>query len=269
MAVKITSVDEAIEDTGLKILVHGQAGAGKTVLCATTKEPTLILNIEGGLLSLKGAPSYIKTVKIESIANLEEVLIMLQQQRDADDQQYKWVCLDSLSDIAETVLANEMEKSTDPRKTYPAFQAEVVKLVKGYRNLNGYNIVMTAKQMSTKDDFTGITLYSPSMPGNKLGPALPYLFDEVFALRVEKDEEGDDYRVLQTGRDVMFEAKDRSGMLKTFEPPKLYAIHEKIHGKEVEVEYSEVAEEKVEVGDIPDFSKGAEKYEEVENGHNV
>ena len=54
----------------------------------------------------------------------------------------------------------------------------------------------------------GRMLYSPSMPGNKTAQALPYFFDEVLALRVEKDADG------QPQRGIMAPARrlvDRQG----------------------------------------------------------
>lgn len=228
--IKITSVQDAVKDTGLKCVVHGLSGAGKTRLCATTGESTLILNVEGGLLSIVDAPSYIKTAKIENLEQFDEVYQFLKEQRTSGNQEFSWVAIDSISDVAETVLKNEMEKSNDPRKSYPAFQAEMIRLIKAFRDLEGYNVIMTAKQGLVKDEYTGITLRVPSMPGNKLGPAIPYLFDNVFALRVEKDEDGEDYRVIQTSRDILYEAKDRSGKLNMYEKPDLQHIFNKTHG---------------------------------------
>lgn len=233
MAIKITSVEEAVDDTGIKILVHGLAGSGKTRLCATAEEPTLILSAEGGLLSIRDAGDHIKTAKIMSLAEFDEAYQMLKSDRDEGKQVFSLVALDSVTEIAEEVLKNELEMCNDPRKSYPAFQAKVVALIKSFRNLAGYDVIMTCKQDLIKDDYTGITLRMPSMPGNKLGPAVPYLFDEVFALRVEKDEEGLDYRVIQTNRDIMFEAKDRSGSLNVFERPNLKHIFSKIRGEKV------------------------------------
>lgn len=229
MAINITSIDEAIEDNGLKILVHGLSGAGKTMLCASTGSPTLILNAEGGLLSIRGAPSYIKVAKVSCFEDLEEVIDMLEMDERNGERKFDWVALDSISDVAEAVLKNELEACADPRKSYPAFQSKVDSLIKAFRDLRNYHVIMTAKQDMTKDDYTGITLRSPHMPGNKLGPAVPYLYDLVLALRVDKDEDGNDYRTLQTSRDVMYEAKDRSGELKMFEPPNLKKILKKTH----------------------------------------
>ena len=36
MAIKLTNTKEATAKNGIKVCVYGQAGAGKTVLCATT-----------------------------------------------------------------------------------------------------------------------------------------------------------------------------------------------------------------------------------------
>jgi len=81
-----------------------------------------------------------------------------------------------------------------------------------------------------KDEQTGAMLYSPSMPGQKLGQALPYFFDEVLVLRAEKDAEGNLARFFQTAGDYNFTAKDRSGALDLYEPADLSAIRAKIVG---------------------------------------
>jgi hypothetical protein len=56
-----------------------------------------------------------------------------------------------------------------------------------------------------------------------------YFFDFVFALRVEKDADGNPTRWLQTNRDYNFEAKDRSGSLDMFESPDLSALATKVN----------------------------------------
>ena len=48
---------------------------------------------------------------------------------------------------------------------------------------------MSAKLEKSQDEM-GRVFYAPSMPGNKTGQQLPYFFDEVLALRVEKDADG-------------------------------------------------------------------------------
>ena len=46
MPIKIQSIRNIVQNKGIKILVHGLAGAGKTVLCCTTGEPTLLISAE-------------------------------------------------------------------------------------------------------------------------------------------------------------------------------------------------------------------------------
>jgi hypothetical protein len=69
------------------------------------------------------------------------------------------------------------------------------------------------------------------MPGNKLAQQIPYLVDEVFALRVEKDADGVSQRALMCDSDGLWIAKDRSGKLGTWEVPDLGEIIRKIGGQ--------------------------------------
>ena len=151
--------------------------------------------------------------------------------------------LDSISEIAEVVLAYERSQTKDPRQAYGQLQDQMNALIRKFRDLPRYNVLMTCKQQRMSDDLAGTTMYMPAMPGAKLAQNIPYLFDEVFALRVERDEEGKAYRVLQTNRDAQYEAKDRSGKLDLFEKPNLKHIKAKIHGvKKEEVPAEESAE---------------------------
>ena len=77
----------------------------------------------------------------------------------------------------------------------------------------GKSRVMTFKQESSQDEVSKMTSYGPSMPGAKLGPQIPYLFDEVFRLGIAKNENNQDVRFIQTRPDIQYDAKDRSGVL--------------------------------------------------------
>lgn len=224
MGIKITSISEALENNGLKILVHGMAGSGKTVLCATTGKPTLIVSAESGLLSIAGAPDHIKTTVVKTIAELEEVYDYVEQ--NIDD--FEWVCIDSISEIAEVLLAEEKRISKDPRQAYGNLSDRMLGILRSFRDLPNMNVIMSCKQQLVTDADTNTSRYLPLLPGKSLTNSIAYLFDEVFALRVEKDDDGEDYRTIQTGRDRNYEAKDRSGVLEMFEEPSIRKIAEKI-----------------------------------------
>lgn len=204
----------------VKILVHGPAGSGKTRLCGTTNGKPIILSAEGGLLSLRGQD--LDVIEIKDMDALREAYAFL-----VDDKKYDWVCLDSVSEIAEVVLSAEKGKTNDPRKAYGEMQEIMMTLMRSFRDLPK-NIYFSAKQDRIKDEVTGGILFGPSAPGQKIGPAMPYLFDEVFALHSWKDQEGKMQRALQTVKDANYEAKDRSGCLDMAEPADLGAIYKKI-----------------------------------------
>ena len=103
-------------------------------------------------------------------------------------------------------------------------------LIRLFRDLPGKNVYVAAKMEPMKDEMTGVVKYGPSMPGSKLGSKIPYFFDEVFRLGVNKTPQGETYRFLQTQPDLQFEAKDRSGALAPLEPPFLSACFAKILG---------------------------------------
>ena len=90
---------------------------------------------------------------------------------------------------------------------------------------------MTAKLEKSQDEM-GRMLYAPSMPGNKTGQALPYFFDLMLALRVERDAEGVTQRALMCDGDGLWQAKDRSGKLDQWEGPDLGEIIKEIAAEE-------------------------------------
>jgi phage nucleotide-binding protein len=224
MAIKLTTTSQAAVDNGIKVLVHGPAGAGKTSLCATTGEPTVIISAEAGLLSLRGHD--IPVIEVKSLADVHEAYGFITQSSEA--KPFRWVCLDSISEIAEVCLAHEKSKTKDPRAAYGALQDEMGALIRAFRDLPGKNVYFSSKQERKEDQTSGAQLYYPSLPGAKLGQGIGYFFDEVFALRVEKDAEGNMQRWLQTQPDHQWAAKDRSGVLEVWEAPALSAIAGKI-----------------------------------------
>lgn len=224
MAITLKSTRDAALD-GIKMLVHGPAGAGKTTLCATTAEPTIIISAESGLLSLRGFD-----IPVIEVKTLDELYEAYQFVAGPDGEPFSWVCLDSISEIAEVVLNHEKKATKDPRQAYGALAEKMTDLIRAFRDLPGKNVLLLCKQEKVKDEQTGAILYGPSMPGNQLKNGIGYFFDEVMALRVEKDADGNPTRWLQSQRDFNYEAKDRSGALEMFEEPNLFSVAQKIRG---------------------------------------
>lgn len=209
---------------GVKLLVYGAAGTGKTSLIRTLPSP-VVLSAEGGLLSIAGDDiPYIEVSTMEALRDAYKWLTS-----SDESKAFRSVALDSISEIAEVVLNAEKKLTKDPRAAYGAMQEQMTDLIRAFRDLPGRHVYMSAK-LEKQQDEQGRILYSPSMPGNKTGQALPYFFDEVLALRVERDAEGQTVRALMCDGDGLWLAKDRSGKLDQWEAADLGAIISKIGG---------------------------------------
>jgi phage nucleotide-binding protein len=224
MAINVKTTG-SLSANGVKVLAYGQAGAGKTSLIKTLPSP-IVLSAEGGLLSIQDAD--LPFIEITSMTELQEAYTWLTSSDEA--KAYKSVALDSISEIAEVCLNTEKKVTKDPRQAYGAMQEQMADIIRAFRDLPGRHVYMSAKLEKTQDEM-GRVLYSPSMPGNKTGQALPYFFDEVLALRVEKDGDGNTQRALMCDSDGLWLAKDRSGKLDAWEAPDLSAVIAKIGGK--------------------------------------
>lgn len=223
MAINLRST-AGLHANGVKVLVYGQAGAGKTSLIKTLPAP-LVLSAEGGLLSIADAD--VPFIEVSSIDTLKEAYQWVLNSDEA--KHFQSIALDSISEIAEVVLNFEKKNTKDPRAAYGAMQEQMGDIIRGFRDLPGKNVYFSAKLEKTQDEM-GRVLYAPSMPGNKVGQSLPYFFDEVLALRVERDADGNSQRALMCESDGLWQAKDRSGKLAAWEAPYLGEIIKKIGG---------------------------------------
>jgi len=218
--INLTSTS-TVKTASIKMLAYGQAGSGKTSLIPTLPTP-VILSAEGGLLSISGHD--IPFVKIGGMDDLREAYKWL---TDSDEsKQFESVAIDSISEVAEVCLGAEKAIAKDPRQAYGEMQTTMAEVIRTFRDLDKH-VLMTAKLEKSQDEM-GRILYAPSMPGNKTGQSLPYYFDIVAALRVEKDDEGLTQRALMLESDGIWQAKDRSGKLDVWEAPDLAAIIAKI-----------------------------------------
>lgn len=221
MAIQLKSTLGA-KTHGVKMLVYGQAGAGKTTLIGTLPNP-VILSAEAGLLSLSGKD--VPFITIDTMETLTEAYKWLTESEEG--RKFDSIAIDSLSEIAEVVLSAEKKIAKDPRQAYGALQDTMGDMIRAFRDIPERNVYFSAKMEKATDE-AGRMMYAPMMPGNKVGQQLPFFFDLVLALRVEKDNEGATVRALMCDTDGLWSAKDRSGKLGMWEAPDLGAIIEKV-----------------------------------------
>lgn len=225
MAINLKSTKQ-YASSGVKILVYGQAGAGKTTLIKTLPDP-VIISTESGLLSLQGCD--IPYIEINSLAGLQEAYQWLTKSEEG--AKFKSVALDSISEIAEVVLVNEKSSTRDGRMAYAQMGERMTQIIRSFRDLPNKHVYFSAK-MKQSDSESGYKLNGPSMPGQSLTQGVSYFFDEVLALRLKADGDGNIHRTLQCDEraELGWTAKDRSGRLGMWEPADLGAVIDKIGG---------------------------------------
>ena len=208
-------------DYGVKTCLFGASGIGKTRLLATAPEP-IVLSAESGLLSLrKEKVAYIDISTYKQLTEAYQWAIS-----SAEARRYKTFGLDSLSEIAEVVLAEELKKTPDPRKAYGETQQQMYRLVRNFRDIAGKHVVMVAKEMFIEIGTSRCA--TPLMPSEKLQQQVPYFFDLVLHMYVGNDPTtGKRYTALHTQSNLNWIAKDRSGTLDSIEYPDLTNLFKK------------------------------------------
>lgn len=240
MALNFTTAADVTNVSGVKACVYGGSGAGKTVLMATLPTPVLI-SAESGALSLRkanlerlfgvgtaGITYNMPMIEVKTVEDLTDAYNWCAGSNEA--KAFQSTGMDSISEIAEVVLNNAKRQVKDPRQAYGELIEKMESLIRMFRDLPNKNVLIAAKMEPQKDEVSGIVTYGPAMPGAKLGNKLPYFFDEVFRLGINKTPQGETYRFLQTQPDLQYQAKDRSGALAPIEYPHMSAVFAKILG---------------------------------------
>ena len=214
-----------LHDSGkINALIYGESGAGKTRLALTCDRP-LVISAEGGLMSLQGAD--IPYIEVTDIKTAREAVKYATQHA----AEYGAIIFDSLSEIAEIVLADLMQKTPDPRKVYPEMESAVTRLIRQLRELP-CSVIWIAKQTTVIDD-AGHKSFAPLVPGQKFSDKLPYLLDLVGRLVVDTIQKEDGTishrRTIRFVPNGTFTAKDRSGKLPELCPANISKIIERIN----------------------------------------
>ena len=209
----------------IKAMCYAPAGTGKTKLCGTAPNP-LIISAENGLLSLK--KENLPYLEIQNMVDFKDAYRFVSESADA--QQFQTICIDSASDIAESILTDFKKSVKDPRQAYGMLNDDMLAELKKWRHFNTKHVYITCKQDRLADGGTNTTQFAPAMPGRQLPKEMPYWGDELFALKVIANEDGVLGRYIQTQPDMQYYAKDRSGLLDYYEPANLTHIFNKING---------------------------------------
>lgn len=221
--------------THFSALCIGRAGIGKTSLLHTIPqdESILVLSAESGLLCVRDLldSGQITAIEIESVSDMQEIFEAVQTPEW--QAAYKWLFIDSLTEIADKYAGWCQKKMADKKDTYAMwhlYSQMVTDLVKGFRDLPHYNVILTCLEKIKTNDVNQ-RFISPDVPGPSFSSKLTAVFDEVFYMTLGQDNEGKECRVLYTQPGDLTPGKDRSGKLAPVEVPDLGVIRDKILNK--------------------------------------
>ena len=228
--------------TGLvKMFIYGLAGAGKTPLAATYPD-TLLIATEPGTLSLRRArlPYVIAQTQKEAM----EVINWAKGSREA--YKFNHFFFDRSSSLSESILTANAKRLRDRRLYSPATYDDTMEVINAFLSIPKH-LVMTCKALEVTEEIpapvgtwkpgetnqpTLVKRVEPFCAVPKLGPAQPYLFDEVFYVsRHEGATPGADYSALRCKENGHTRyTRDRSSMLDLWEPADISHIIRKING---------------------------------------
>lgn len=213
---------------GVKALVYGDPGVGKTVFGCNSPMP-LLLDVDGtGATSLLNHPEINANTKVLQVRQFNQMLDVFEEFKKKEMglpchpvvHDRETLVVDTLSALAQKHLEEFIakEKIGSPQRDPVAYQRDYKFNTAAMRQLVGYftslemNVVMLAHADLQKDERTGIIKVKPMLTP-KLASAMEAVFDIFAFMTSETDDQFNTQRVLQIMPTRTVVAKTRIGGL--------------------------------------------------------
>jgi len=209
---------------GVKALAYGGPGSGKTPISNTAPRPVMCV-VEPGMLSMRGSnvPAW-EAYDANRISEFFEWLF-----KSNDSKQFDTVIVDSISQLAEIFLTQELARNKDGRNAYGVMARRVIDICNQLYYMPQKHIYLISKQQTV--DENGGTIRKPYFPGKELNIQIPHMYDEILHIGLAQVS-GQPKPVTAIRCQPSFDAfaRDRSGRLNELEPPNLSALFNKCLG---------------------------------------
>ena len=258
----ITADQRMAESRGIKGVIFGRSGIGKTSLLWTLRNSTtLFFDLEAGDLAIEGLA--VDAIRPRTWTECRDFAVFIGGPNPAlrDDQvysaahyaavcrkfgdpaaldKYDTVFIDSITVAGRLCFQwckgqpeahSEKTGKPDVRGAYGLHGREMIAWLTHLQHTRGKNIWFVGILDEKLDDFNR-KVFVPQIDGSKTGLELPGIVDQVITMAEIKGE-GDQLQrgfVCQTLNPWGYPAKDRSGRLGLIEPPHLGQLMDKIRG---------------------------------------
>ena len=259
---RIITADERLQESGgVKALVLGPAGVGKTSLLRTLEpDTTLFIDLEAGDLSVQDVA--VSAVRPKTWPECRDIAVLLsgpnpslpdsaaysQAHYDAvkaevgafDFDAYRTLFVDSITVAGRLCFRwsqqqpeahSERNGKPDIRGAYGLHAREMIGWLTHLQHARGKNVVFVGILEKVVDDFN-VGHWQLQVEGSKTGREIPGIVDQVITMQFVDFGDGNAVRALVTAQpnDWSYPAKDRSGRLEPLEPPHLGKLFAKIAG---------------------------------------
>lgn len=227
----LKQASQLVKRYGIKTIVYGMAGSGKTPLINTAPNPVMLAT-EPGLLSMRHStiPVFQAETKKKAMEFFDWVF------KSNETKVFDTIAVDSISNFAEIVLGVALNSNSHGMKAYGEMSDVVFDIVNKLYYLEDKHIVLLAKEGSKESGKTTTMIDGkiatvptfqkiPYFPGKDLNMKIPYLFDNVFYLgkATVQGQPGQVSALRTKETDIIF-ARERTGILYELEPPNLTEI---------------------------------------------
>ena len=205
---------------GVKSVIFGPPGTGKTPLVNTAPRPVL-LACEPGLLSMRG--SQVPTFDAYTSARINEFWSWFFT--STETKNYDTIAVDSVSHMCQVYLDDALKRIKHGMQAYGDMATKVMGILNQLYFMERKHTYLICKQEFINID--GFNVRRPYFPGKQLPVDVPHMFDEILHLCKAPIPGVGEQLAFRCQGSIDTIARDRTGRLDEFEPPNFSLIVKK------------------------------------------